>query len=173
MGKRRVVQVPNKVSEEYIATKIEPIFRTEGNLDLSIYFPSLDMWRAEKTKFLDSYACLAMFGTLQLQPELQQVVDSMIGRLRTLSQKSNGQFIAVDLRFGFRQQECWRTEPIRKKFCYKGEDVIALLKKIGVDRDTTIYFTQSRWHLGLNAFRELFPKTFTKVSSYVFFYLSF
>ncbi|RVW76727.1 Protein MANNAN synthesis-related 2 [Vitis vinifera] len=39
----------------------------------------------------------ASTGKLTLQPELQEVVDSMVGRLRNLSRKSNGQFVAVDL----------------------------------------------------------------------------
>lgn len=161
-GKLTVVRVPNRVSEEYIAAKIEPVFRTKGNLSLSTYFPSLDMRRAEETKYLDSFACLAMFGTLQLQPELQEVVDSMVGRLRNSSRKSNGQFVAVDLRFKVLERECRRREAKGKKNCYNAEEIGVFLKKIGFDRDTAIYLTQSKWHHSLDALREIFPKTFTK-----------
>lgn len=167
-GKLTVVRVPNRVSEEYIAAKIEPVFRTKGNLSLSTYFPSLDMRRAEETKYLDSFACLAMFGTLQLQPELQEVVDSMVGRLRNSSRKSNGQFVAVDLRFKVLERECRRREAKGKKNCYNAEEIGVFLKKIGFDRDTAIYLTQSKWHHSLDALREIFPKTFTKVRSSIF-----
>ena len=165
MEKFVVVQVPNRVSEEYIAAKIEPIFRTKGNLSLSTYFPSFDMKRAEETEYLDSFACLAMFGTLQLQLELQEVVDSMVGRLRTLSRKSNGRFVAVDLRFELMERQCRRRETKGKKNCYNVEQIGIFLKKIGFDRDTAIYLTQSKWHHSLDALRQIFPKTFTKVRS--------
>lgn len=172
MGKFVVVQVPSKVSEEYIAAKIEPVFRTKGNLSLSTDFTSFDMKRAEETTYLDSFACLAMFGTLQLQPELQEVVDSMIGRLRTMSRKSNGQFVAVDLRLEALKRQCRKRETKGKKSCYNAEQIGIFLKKIGFARDTAIYLTQSKWHHSLDALRQIFPKTFTKVRSpFSFFFL--
>ena len=92
-----VVRVPNRVTEEHVEEYIAPIFRTKGNVRLATYFPSVNMKEITKSK-ADSVACLAMFGALELQPEVREVVDSMVERLRTLSRKSDGQFIAVDLR---------------------------------------------------------------------------
>ncbi|KAJ7955857.1 O-fucosyltransferase family protein [Quillaja saponaria] len=103
-----IVKVPNRVSEGYLAKKIEPIYKFEGSLKLESYFPSVNMVKTEENKYLDSFACQAMFGTLQLQPEIQEVVDSMVGRLKTLSQELNSQFVAVDLRIGM----------LQKKGCY-------------------------------------------------------
>ena len=37
-----------------------------------------------------------MYGSLELQQETHDLVDSMVERLRTLSRKSDGQFIVVD-----------------------------------------------------------------------------
>ncbi|CAI0442220.1 unnamed protein product, partial [Linum tenue] len=38
-----VVRVPNRVSEAYIAEKIEPVFRSKGNIRVASYFPSVNM----------------------------------------------------------------------------------------------------------------------------------
>nr|GEW07761.1 hypothetical protein [Tanacetum cinerariifolium] len=46
----------------------------------------------------NSIGCLAMYGALELQPFVQQVVDSMVKCLKSLSRKSDGQFVVVDLR---------------------------------------------------------------------------
>ncbi|KAG5239452.1 protein MANNAN SYNTHESIS-RELATED [Salix suchowensis] len=92
------VKVPNRVSDDHIAEQIKPIFKTNSNIRLATFFPSVNMRKTTKTSASDSVACLAMFGTLELQPEVDEVVDSMIERLRTLSRKSNRRFIAVDLR---------------------------------------------------------------------------
>ncbi|KAA8522733.1 hypothetical protein F0562_009105 [Nyssa sinensis] len=161
-GRLSIVRVPNRVSEDYIAAKIEPLFRRKGNLRLETYFPSLTMTKAEKTGYLDSYSCLAMFRTLQLQPGVQEVVDSMIGRLRTLSLKSNGRFIAVDLRAEMLGKDCRESEAAGRKSCYKAREIGEFLKKIGFHSDTTIYLTQSVWHSSLDGLREIYPRTYTK-----------
>ncbi|GFY80518.1 O-fucosyltransferase family protein [Actinidia rufa] len=127
-----VVRVPNRVSEAYIATNIEPLFKTKGNLSLETHFPSSTMMNAKEFEYFDSLSCLAMFGTLELQSELKEVIGLMAERLRALSQKSNGQFVAVDLR------------------------------GIGFHRSTTIYLTQSGWHSVLDPLRQFYPKTYTK-----------
>ncbi|KAI4344482.1 hypothetical protein L6164_011703 [Bauhinia variegata] len=97
-GKVALVKVPNRPSERYILTKIQPIFKSMGVLKIESYFPSINVTMEEEKKNLDSLACQAMFGSLQLQPELQEVADSMIHKLRTWSQNLNGEFVAVDLR---------------------------------------------------------------------------
>ncbi|KAJ6325764.1 hypothetical protein OIU76_012781 [Salix suchowensis] len=107
-----VVKVPNRVSEDHIAEQIEPVFRTNSIIRLATFFPSVNMRKTTKTSASDSVACLAMFGTLELQPEVNEVVDSMIERLRTLSRKSDGRFIAVDLRIGFgKDTTIYLTQP--------------------------------------------------------------
>ncbi|KAL6996134.1 arginine--tRNA ligase msr1 [Sarracenia purpurea var. burkii] len=157
-----VVRVPNRVTEDHIAEHIQPIFRTKGNIRLATYFPSVNMRKTQKSN-IDSVACLAMFGTLELQPEVHEVVDSIIERLKTLSRKSDGQFIAVDLRVEMLEKKgCQGSGATGAKSCYSPEEIALFLKKIGFDKDTTIYLTQSRWDSSLDALKDFFPKTYTK-----------
>ncbi|XP_059636139.1 protein MANNAN SYNTHESIS-RELATED 1-like [Cornus florida] len=151
-----IVRVPNWVSEDYIAANVEPLFRWKKILKLETYFPSLTMTKGEKTGYLDSYSCLGLFGILQLQPGMQELVDSMVGRLGTLSQKSKGRFIALDL-----GKVCWESG-VMGRSCYNAWEIGEFLKRIGFHRDTTIYLTQSGWHRSLDALRDIYPRTYTK-----------
>lgn len=163
MKKLAVVKVPNRVTKDHIAEKIEPVFREKGNIRLATYFPSVNM-KKDKTKTeIDSVACMAMFGTLELQPEVRGVVDSMVERLRTLSRKSDGRFVAVDLRVDvLGKKGCKDKVGSGSKSCYDAGEIATFLRKIGYGKDTTIYLTQSRWDNSLDALKELFPKTYTK-----------
>ena len=76
-----VARVPNRVAESHIAEHIEPIFREKGNIRLATYFPSVNMRKPKQESDKDSVACLAMFGTLELQPEVHEVASSIIERL--------------------------------------------------------------------------------------------
>lgn len=161
-----VARVPNRVTKGHILEQIEPIFRAKGNIRLATYFPSVNMRKTSEKGSVDSIACLAMFGALELQPEVHEVVDSMIERLRTLSRKSNDQFIAIDLRVDMLEKKgCHKSG---SKSCYNAQEIAEFLMKIGFDKDTTIYLTQSRWDSRLDALKDVFPKTYTKVrvSSY-------
>ncbi|XAR74043.1 hypothetical protein NMG60_11008202 [Bertholletia excelsa] len=160
-----VVRVPNRVTENHIAEHIEPIYSTKGNIRLATYFPSVNMKKGEQKTSTDSLACLAMFGTLELQPEVHEVVDSMIERLRTLSRKSDGRFIAVDLRIEMLENDgCQGSVSSGVKSCYSPEEIALFLRKIGFDKDTTLYLTQSRWDSSLDTLKDFFPKTYTKES---------
>ncbi|CAK9146075.1 unnamed protein product [Ilex paraguariensis] len=157
------VRVPNRVTEDHIAENIEPVFREKGNIRLATYFPSVNMKKSEQKSNIDSVACLAMFGTLELQPDVHEVVDSMIERLRTLSRKSDGQFIALDLRVDILEKKgCKVNGNSGLKSCYSPEEIGLYLRKIGFNKDTTIYLTQSRWDSSLDALKDFFPKTYTK-----------
>nr|GMC55758.1 protein MANNAN SYNTHESIS-RELATED 1-like isoform X1 [Ipomoea batatas] len=160
-----VVKVPSRVSEEDIADTIEPVFREKGNLRLATYFPSVNMKKSSEKKNIDSIACLGMFGTLELQPEVSEVVDLMVERLRTLSRKSSGQFIAVDLRVDLLgKKSCQGNGSPRSKSCYSPQEIAQFLRKLGFNSGTTIYLTQTRWDSSLDSLKELFPKTYTKES---------
>ncbi|KAM7476165.1 hypothetical protein LguiB_023408 [Lonicera macranthoides] len=160
-----VLRIPNRVSEEHIAEKVEPVFRTNRNIRLATYFPSVNMRKSEQKSNVDSVACLGMFGTLKLQPEVQEVVESMVERLRTLSRKSDGQFIAVDLRVDIlKKRRCKENGVSGSKSCYSPQEVADFLRKTGFGKDTAIYLTQSRWDSRLDALRGLFPNTYTKES---------
>lgn len=158
-----VVKVPNRVTEDYIVEHIEPIYRNKGTIRLATYFPSVNMKKTDKGSSSDSVACLAMFGTLELQPEIQDVVDSMVDRLRTLSRKSDGQFVAVDLRVELLEHKgCQGDDESGTKTCYSAEEIASFLKKLGFDKDTTIYLTESKWDSSLDSLKDVFPKTYTK-----------
>ncbi|KAK4736283.1 hypothetical protein R3W88_010544 [Solanum pinnatisectum] len=161
-----VVKVPSRVTEEYITDNIEPIFRSKGNIRLATYFPSVNMKKMkENNTNIDSIACLGMFATLELQPEVNGVVESMVERLKTLSRKSNGQFIAVDLRVDMLEKKgCQVNSASKSKSCYGPQEIAMFLRKIGFNKDATIYLTQSRWDRSLDALKDLFPRTYTKES---------
>ncbi|KAJ6853969.1 uncharacterized protein M6B38_100385 [Iris pallida] len=162
-GKPAVVRVPNRVAEEFIVKNIEPIFRTKNYLRLAIIFPSISLRQMEKKNTdLDATSCLAMFGSLELKPEIQEVANAMVDRLRTLSRKSDGKFVAVDLRVEVLEKGCKEIGGKEKKTCYSAQEVGDFLKKAGFDGDTTIYLTQTWWHDSLNTLKEVFPKTYTK-----------
>ncbi|XP_057500241.1 protein MANNAN SYNTHESIS-RELATED 1-like isoform X1 [Actinidia eriantha] len=161
--KLTAVRVPNRVSEAYIATNIEPLFKTKGNLSLETNFPSSTTMNAKEFEYFDSLSCLAMFGTLELQSELKQAVGLMVERLRALSRKSNGPFVAVDLRVEMLEnKECRESGDFGKLWCYNAVEVGEFLKGIGFHRNTTIYLTQSGWHSLLDPLRQSYPKTYTK-----------
>lgn len=158
-----VVKVPNRVDKEYIAENIETVFRTKGNIRLVTYFPSVNMKKNKEKTDTDSVACLSMFGTLEPQAEVSEVVDSMIDRLKTVSRKSNGQFVAVDLRIDMLEKKgCHKSSG--SKSCYGPQEIAQFLTKIGFDKDTTVYVTQTKWDSSLDSLKEYFPKTYTKDS---------
>ncbi|KAF7843136.1 protein MANNAN SYNTHESIS-RELATED 1-like isoform X1 [Senna tora] len=158
-----VVKVPNRVTEDYIAARIEPIYRSKGNIRLATYFPSINMRKGGKKSDTDSVACLAMFGSLELQPELHELIESMVERLRTLSHESNGQFIAVDLRVDLLDgRGCQGGNDEQDKSCFNAHEIAVFLRKIGFDKDTSIYVTESKEDSSLDSFKDLFPKTYTK-----------
>lgn len=155
--------MPNRVTEEYISEHIEKIFKRSGSIRLATYFPSVNMKKSSASSDSDSVPCLAMFGTLELQPDISEVIESMIERLKTLGRKSNGQFIAVDLRIDMLGENGCQ-EASGSKSCYTAQDVALFLRKIGFEKDATIYLTQPRWDNSLDDLKDLFPKTYTKVS---------
>ncbi|KAH7564905.1 hypothetical protein JRO89_XS09G0062800 [Xanthoceras sorbifolium] len=158
-----VVKVPNRVTEDHIVENIQPIFRSKGNIRLATYFPSVNMRKSAQKSDLDLVACLAMFGTLELQPDVNEVVDSMIERLKTLSRKSGGQFIAVDLRVDLLEHKgCHESGSSGRKSCYSAQEIAVFLRKLGFNKDTTIYLTQPRWDSSLGVLKDIFPKTYTK-----------
>ncbi|KAK7262035.1 hypothetical protein RIF29_28363 [Crotalaria pallida] len=157
------VKVPNRVTEDYIAEHVEPKYRAKGNIRLATYFPSINMRKAGKRGDTDSVACLAMFGSLELQPEMHELVDSMVERLRTLSRKSDGHFIAVDLRVKMLDKKgCQGSDNDGEISCYDARDIALFLRKIGFNKDTTVYVTESRWDSSLDSLKDFFPKTYTK-----------
>ncbi|KAJ0515037.1 putative GDP-fucose protein O-fucosyltransferase [Helianthus annuus] len=155
-----VLRIPNRVTEDYIASEIEPVFKTKGNVRLATYFPSVNMkkTRTPEPEERNSVGCLAMFGTLELQPEVREVVDSMVLRLKTLSRNSESEFVAVDLRLDMLEQKGCQGS----KKCYGPQEIALFLKKLGFDKNSAIYLTQSRWDSNLDTVKDLFPKTYTK-----------
>lgn len=161
-----VVKVPNRVTETHIVENVEPVFREKGNIRLTTYFPTVNMRKTALKSATESVACLAMFGTLELQPEVSEAVDSMIDRLRTLGRKSDGKFVAVDLRVEILEENknCHGSGTAGTKSCYNAQEIALFLRKVGFNKDTTIYVTQSRWDDSLDVLKDIFPKTYTKES---------
>ncbi|KAL9235543.1 hypothetical protein vseg_010293 [Gypsophila vaccaria] len=156
-----VVKVPARVTKDVIAESIEPEYKKKGNVRLATYFPSPNMKKTDDKSKIDSVACMAMFESLVLQPKIRGVVDSMVERLRTMSPKSDGHFIAVDFKVDLLEKKGCQ-ESSGSKTCFDANDVAIFLRKIGYGKDTTIYVTESRWNNSLSALKELFPNTYTK-----------
>ncbi|KAL6331995.1 hypothetical protein AAG906_020349 [Vitis piasezkii] len=55
-GELKAVWVLNRASEDYMAAKIEPVFRTKRKLRLATYLPSITMRRAEDSRYSDLLA---------------------------------------------------------------------------------------------------------------------
>ncbi|KAK6131659.1 hypothetical protein DH2020_034673 [Rehmannia glutinosa] len=160
--KLHIVRVPNRVSEDYIASNIKPIFQSKRNLKIVTYFNSSPKIMEKENHQSNAYQCLATFESLKLQHDLQELADSMVGTLRSLSAKMNGRFIAIDLRVEMLGKKSFHETDAENKKCFNAEEIGEFLKKIGFHTDTTIYLTQTGWHSSLNALRNVFPNTFTK-----------
>ncbi|KAK4269574.1 hypothetical protein QN277_022713 [Acacia crassicarpa] len=157
------VKVPNRVTEDYIAARVQPIYRSKGNIRLATNFPSINMRKGGKKGNSDSVACLAMFGSLELRPQIRELIKSTVESLRTLSQKSDGRFVAVDLRVDMLDGKgCEGSNDKQEKNCFNAQEIAVFLRKIGFDKDTTVYVTGSRWDSSLDSLKDLFPKTVTK-----------
>lgn len=105
-----------------------------------------------------------MFQSLDLPPGLREVAEKIIERLRELGAKSNGEFVAVDLRLDvLGKSSCMLDGVSGRKRCYNASEVASFLKKAGFGEETVVYLTEAWWHESLNPLKEAFPKTYTKV----------
>ncbi|KFK35833.1 hypothetical protein AALP_AA4G043000 [Arabis alpina] len=160
-----IVKVPTRVAEDYIKEHIDPIFKSKGNIRVTTYFPSVNLRKSTQGGETDPVSCLAMFGSLELQSGVNDLVESMIQRLKTHSKKSGGRFVAIDLRVEILEKKnCHETGVAGSKTCYNAQEIALFLRKLGFGSDTTIYLTQPRWESSLNILKDIFPKTFTKES---------
>ncbi|AES65358.1 protein MANNAN SYNTHESIS-RELATED [Medicago truncatula] len=157
-----IVRVPNKVSQDYILNKIKPIYKAKGIVKIESFFPSTNTTISRNNNNLDSLSCQAMFGTLQLQKDIQEEAESIVQKLQTWSQESNGLFVAVDLRTEVLKKGCNGKDGKGRKQCYQGYEIGEFLKRVGFGQETVIYVTQTKWSPDLNSLRHMFPKTYTK-----------
>ncbi|XP_039130219.1 protein MANNAN SYNTHESIS-RELATED 2-like [Dioscorea cayenensis subsp. rotundata] len=159
-----VVKVPNQVSEDFLVKNIDPIFETNRYLRLAISYPLTNMkLEVKQNNDIKSTTCLAMFSSLELKQEIREVVDQVVENLRALSNRSDGKFIAVDLKGELLEKKaCQEVGASGRKNCYNGYEIGQFLKKIGFDTETTIYITQTWWHENAKALKDIFPRTYTK-----------
>lgn len=154
------VRVPYLANQNYIMTNIEPLFQTSRNLRVITYIQST-MNQGKVDKDMNPYACWATFEALHLKPELQQVVDSIVGRLR--SREPNGQFVAIDYKAEMLGTSTCRGSANKgMKDCYNPVEITQFLQRIGYTQNTIIYVTQSKPDHSLRALKDSYPKTFTK-----------
>ncbi|KAF8055460.1 hypothetical protein N665_1294s0003 [Sinapis alba] len=158
-----IVKVPTRVAEDYIKEHITPIFKSKGNIRVTTYLPDVNLRKSSLDGETDPVSCLAMFGSLELQPGVNELVEGMIQRLKTHSKRSGGRFIAIDLRVEILENKNFHeTGAGGSKTCYNAQEIAVFLRKLGFDGDTTIYLTQPRWESSLNILKDIFPKTLTK-----------
>lgn len=158
-----IVRVPNIVSEDYITSKLEPLFKRKRNLKLGTYFHNLNISTIEGMKYKNSISCMVVFEALQLQAGLQELIDLVLETLKAFSQASHGRFITVDLKSEMLGSKiCQVSKSDEKKNCFSVIEVGEILKKIGFERNTTIYLTEDGWPKSLRELTTIFPSTFTK-----------
>ncbi|KAK1388387.1 O-fucosyltransferase family protein [Heracleum sosnowskyi] len=160
-----IARIPSLISEAYVTANLEPLFKRKGNLKIETYFSTPNMTKVEGMKYMNSVSCIVMFEALQLQAGLQELIDSVLEKLKTLNQESHGRFIAVDWRAEMLgTKRCQGTTTNGKKSCFIAPEVGQFLNMIGFEKNTTIYLTQDGWHRSLDALTNTFPNTYTKES---------
>jgi hypothetical protein len=166
--KPAVIRVPNRVTESFITGTIQPIFQKNKYLRLAVIFSSISLRPKEtNNKDMDTIACLAMFGGLELKHEYSEVARKMLDRLQELSKKSDGKVLAIDLRTDLLEKKsCKTTRGARRKGCYSPDEVLAFLRSVGFSANTTIYLTETSWHKGLDVLKEEFPNTWYQIIRY-------
>lgn len=94
-----VIKIPHRVTEEYIAEKVEPLFRRTRSIMLSIFYPSIDMKIKEGSNpVIESVRCFGMYGVLEFHPDIKRVGDKMLKKLHDAEDGSLRHFVAIDLR---------------------------------------------------------------------------
>ncbi|KAI7751631.1 hypothetical protein M8C21_007650, partial [Ambrosia artemisiifolia] len=155
------VKVPYNANPGYIMTNIEPLFRATRNVRVITYFPSITMRVGKVDKDMSPYSCWATFEALRLKPELQEVVNTIAGRLR--SREPDGQFVAVDYKGEMLgTSTCLSNANKGMKNCYNPVEIAQFLQRIGYPRYSTIYVTHSKPGHSLQALKDLYPNTLTK-----------
>lgn len=162
-----VIKIPHRVTEEYIAEKVEPLFRRTRSIMLSIFYPSIDMKIKEGSNpVIESVRCFGMYGVLEFHPDIKRVGDKMLKKLHDAEDGSLRHFVAIDLRMDILLEKgCENAggsiRPGTKK-CFGAQDIGIFLRKVGFQTDTPLYLTQSTWHENLNSLKDIFPNVYTK-----------
>ncbi|XP_024962708.1 protein MANNAN SYNTHESIS-RELATED 1-like [Cynara cardunculus var. scolymus] len=156
------VRVPYNANRNYILTNIQPLFYTTQYLRVITYFPSSTTSQGKVDKDMNPHSCWATFEALHLNPELQEVLDSIVGKIK--GHGLNGQFIAIDYKGEIVGTSACRNDGMNRiKSCYNPMEIAQFLRRVGYQKDTTIYVTdQSRSDNGLNVLKDFYPNTFTK-----------
>ncbi|CAI9285487.1 unnamed protein product [Lactuca saligna] len=155
------IKVPYNANRNYIKTNIKPLFQTTPNVRVITYFPSSNVREGKVDKDMSPYSCWAMFEALHLKPELQHVVDSIVSRLRGGEPK--GEFMAIDFKSEKMGTSVCRGERNEgTKSCYNIVEITQFLRKIGYEKNTTIYVTQPRSGRELDALKDSYTNIFTK-----------
>ncbi|KAI3803154.1 hypothetical protein L1987_31303 [Smallanthus sonchifolius] len=161
MQKLVSVKVPYNANQGYIMANVEPLFQATQNVRVITYFPSLAMSEGKVDKEMNPYSCWVEFEALRLTPKLQEVVDSVVGSLR--SHEPDGQFVAIDYKAKMLGTSSRGSNANKgMKNCYNPVEIAQFLQRIGYPQYSTIYLTQSKLDRSLRSLKDLYPKTFTK-----------
>lgn len=165
-----LVRVPNGVTEDYVHSKVEPLYKKKGSLKIVTDFSTSPVTKEESNN-ITSIPCLAMFEALQLKAELRKTIHSMVEKLRNSGQNSNKLYIAVDLEDEILGKKGCHGSTIDGRSCYSAHDIGQFFKKIKIEREANIYLTLNGWHNSLNSLSEIYPNVHTKVMVLFFFCL--
>ncbi|KAK1417098.1 hypothetical protein QVD17_26220 [Tagetes erecta] len=159
--KLKSVKVPYNAKRDYIMANVEPLFRGTQNVRVITYFPTTIMGEGRVDKDTNPYSCWVAFEALRLKPELQEVVKSVVGWLK--SQEMDNRLIAIDYKSEMLgTSSCGNHANKGMKSCYNIDEIAQFLQRIGYPRYSAIYVTQSKPDRSLSSFKDLYPKTFTK-----------
>ncbi|KAI3711811.1 hypothetical protein L1987_70357 [Smallanthus sonchifolius] len=154
------IKVPYNANRNYVINNIGLMFQTTRNVRVISYLSST-MRQGEVDKNMNPYSCWAAFEALRLKPELQEMVDYIVGSLR--SREPNREFVAIDYKSEMLGMSmCQSNVNEEMKNCYNPVEIARFLQRIGYPRDSTIYVTQSKPDRSLRSLTDLYPNTLTK-----------
>ncbi|OIS98385.1 hypothetical protein A4A49_00073 [Nicotiana attenuata] len=126
---------------------IHDITKSEYGLSLyGFYFiiesHSADSIRVTCAFLIESYSADIIRGTgaPDIDPEVKGIVESIVEHFSSLSRKSNGQLINMDLRVVILENKCWQGNcASRSKNCYGPQNTTMYFKNRGFTKDTSTF----------------------------------
>lgn len=156
------VKIPYNANQEYIITNVRHLFKVAHTVRVITDFPPLAMREGKVDKNMNPSSCWAVFKALRLKPELQEVMNSIVKRL-----KSHGQdhtLTAIDYKGEMMGTGICGTDAVKgMKHCYNPVEIAQFLRRVGYPQDSPIYVTQSKPGYSLRSLKELYPNLHTKV----------
>ncbi|XP_076908871.1 protein MANNAN SYNTHESIS-RELATED 1-like [Bidens hawaiensis] len=155
------VKIPYNANQEYIITNVKHLFKVALTVRVITDFPPLAMREGKVDKNMNPSSCWAIFKALRLKPELQDLMNSIVKRLKNHGQDHT--LTAIDYKGEMMGTGICGTNAVKgMKHCYNPVDIAQFLQRVGYPRDSPIYVTQSKPGYSLRSLKDLYPNLLTK-----------